>query len=88
MGNRLSTFLVGMGMGIGLCAIFTPKTGRQTRKLLKAKAAEGADYASQRSSEVADRAGEIIERGKRVVERQTEQLADAVEAGRKALQNV
>ena len=75
-------------MGVGLGAILMPKSGPETRKLLKAKAGEGADYVSQRGSEMADRAGDMIERGKQVVERHSEKLADVVEAGKQALQDM
>jgi gas vesicle protein len=88
MENRFSIFLLGVGMGIGLGVILMPKSGPETRKLLKAKAGEGADYVSQRGSQMADRAGDMIERGRQVVERQTEKLSDVVEAGKQAFQNI
>lgn len=88
MENRLSTFLLGAGIGIGLGVMLTPKSGPETRKRLKARAAEGASYLGQRGSEMADRAGDMIEHGKQAVDRHADKLADAVEAGKQALQNI
>ena len=75
---------VGVGVGVGLGLIFAPKSGEETRELLKGKADEGKEYLKRRGSELRDSAGEIIERGKEVISRQKDTLAEAVEAGKQA----
>jgi gas vesicle protein len=82
--DGLSGFLLGVGVGIGIGLLFAPKSGEETRELLKEKADEGKEYLKRRSSELRDNASDIIERGKEVIGRQKDTLAEAVEAGRQA----
>src|SRR5580704_11383379 len=82
--DGLSSFLLGVGVGIGIGLLFAPKSGQETRELLKEKADEGKEYLKRRGSELRDNASDIIERGKEVIGRQKDTLAEAVEAGRQA----
>ncbi|PYT31971.1 MAG: YtxH domain-containing protein [Acidobacteria bacterium] len=82
--DGLTSFVLGVGVGVGLGLIFAPKSGEETRELLKGKADEGKEYLKRRGSELRDSAGEIIERGKEVISRQKDTLAEAVEAGKQA----
>ena len=40
--NGLSSFLLGLGVGVGIGMLFAPKSGQETRELLKHKAGDGA----------------------------------------------
>ena len=82
--KRLSYFFLGLGIGVAVGILFAPKTGDETRGLIRDKAGEGADYVKRRSSELKESASELVERSKSAVSRQKEQLASAVEAGRQA----
>jgi len=82
--DGLASFVLGVGVGVGLGLIFAPKSGEETRELLKGKADEGKEYLKRRGSELRDSAGEIIERGKEAISRQKDTLAEAVEAGKQA----
>ena len=82
--DGLTSFVLGVGVGVGLGLIFAPKSGEETRELLKGKADEGKEYLKRRGSELRDSAGEIIERGKEAISRQKDTLAEAVEAGKQA----
>jgi len=82
--SGLSSFLLGLGVGIGLGMLFAPKSGADTRQLLKDKAGEGSDYLKQRSSELKDSAGDLLAKGKDAIGRQKDTLAEAMEAGRQA----
>jgi gas vesicle protein len=82
--DGLASFLLGLGVGVGVGLIFAPKSGEETRELLKGKADEGKEYLKRRGSELRDSAGEIIERGKEAISRQKDTLAEAVEAGKQA----
>jgi gas vesicle protein len=64
--------------------LFAPKSGPETRELLRSKADEGKEYLKRRSFEVRDQATEAIERGKSTVTRQRDNLVAAVEAGKQA----
>ena len=82
--NGLSAFLLGLGVGVGIGMLFAPKSGSETRELLKNKANEGSDFLKQRSTELKQTATEWVDKGKEAVSRQRENLADAMEAGRQA----
>ena len=83
-GGWLGAFLAGLGLGVAIGMLFAPKSGDETRDLIKTKAGEGKDYLRQRSAELRDQAGELIEKGKEALGRQKETLADAMEAGKQA----
>ena len=80
----VSCFLLGLGVGIGIGLLFAPKSGEETRGMLKSKAEEGRDYLKQRSSELRDSAGDLLEKGKEAVNRQKDNLMEAMEAGKQA----
>jgi gas vesicle protein len=82
--NKFSYFFLGLGLGVAVGLLFAPKSGPETRDLLRSKADEGKDYLKRRSNEVRDQAADAIERGKSSVLRQRENLAAAVEAGKQA----
>ena len=63
--DTFSSFLLGLGLGVGLGLLFAPKTGAETRTLIKNKAGEGTDDLKQRSTEFRDNAGELIDKGRR-----------------------
>ncbi|MEI9975508.1 MAG: YtxH domain-containing protein [Ignavibacteriota bacterium] len=46
--NGLSSFLLGLGVGVGIGMLFAPKSGQETREIIKNKAGEGTDYLKQR----------------------------------------
>ena len=82
--NGLSSFLLGLGVGVGIGMLVAPKSGQETRELIKNKAGEGADILKQRSADVKQTASEWVEKGKEALGRQKDTLADAVEAGKQA----
>ncbi len=82
--RRISYFLLGLGVGVAVGVLFAPKSGTETRELLRSKAEEGKDYLARRSGELKDSASELLDRGKQAVVRQKEQVAAAVEAGKQA----
>ena len=82
--NKFSYFFLGLGLGVAVGLLFAPKTGAETRDLLRSKADEGKDYIKRRTTELRDSAGDVIEKGKTVVSRQRDHLAAAVEAGKTA----
>jgi gas vesicle protein len=82
--NGLSSFLLGLGLGIGLGILFAPKSGQETRRYIKDKTGEGADYVKARTEDIKKATGELVDKGRDVLGRQKESLADAVEAGKQA----
>lgn len=86
--NRLSYFLLGLGVGAGVAMIFAPKSGAETRDYLQAKGQETADRLKRTGQELRDQAVESIDRGKQAVRDQVNNLSSAVDAGTKAYQQV
>jgi gas vesicle protein len=84
----LSSFLLGLGVGVGIGMLFAPKSGRETRQLIKDKAGEGTEYLKQRSTDIKQSATEWVDKGKDAISRQKDNLSDAMEAGRQAYRNV
>ncbi|HUP02519.1 MAG TPA: YtxH domain-containing protein [Bryobacteraceae bacterium] len=82
--NGLSSFLLGLGVGIGIGVLFAPKSGQETRDLLKSKASEGTEFLKQRSGEVRQNATDWVEKGKDALAKRRDTISDAVEAGRQA----
>ena len=82
--NGLSSFLLGLGVGVGIGLLFAPKSGQETRELLKNKAGEGTDYLKQRGADAKQSAAEWVDKGKEALGRQKDSIADAVEAGKQA----
>lgn len=82
--KKLSYFFLGMGIGVAVGILFAPKSGEETRELIRSKAGEGKDYLRRRGEEARESATEWVERGRTAVSRQKEQLSAAVEAGKQA----
>lgn len=93
--NGLSSFLLGLGVGVAIGMLFAPKSGQETRdviknktgegaEFLKQKTGEGADFLKQRSTEFRQSAAEWVDKGKEALGRQKDNLTDAVEAGKQA----
>ena len=82
--NKFSYFFLGLGLGVAVGILFAPKSGPETRELIKEKAEEGKEYVKRRTDELKDSANEIVDRSKQALARQKEQLAAAVEAGKSA----
>ena|ERR1700722_12777854 len=82
--SGFSSFLLGLGVGIGIGMLFAPKSGADTRQLLKDKTGEGTDYIKQRGSELKDSAGDLLSKSKDVLNRQKDTISDAMDAGKQA----
>jgi gas vesicle protein len=82
--NKVSYFFLGLGLGVAVGVLFAPQSGEDTRRLLRDKADEGADYVRRRSDELRESATGTLERGKQSLQRRKENLTAAVEAGRQA----
>ena len=91
----LSYFIVGLGVGVAVGMLMAPRSGEETRQLLRSKADESKDYlrhkadesreyVRRRGGEMRESATDLIDRSKDALARQKEQLAMAVEAGKQA----
>jgi gas vesicle protein len=82
--NGLSSFLMGLGVGVAIGMLFAPKSGQETRDMIKGKAGEGTDYLKQRGDELRKNANEWVDKGKDALRSHKESLSDAMEAGKQA----
>ncbi len=82
--KRLSYFFLGLGLGVAVGMLFAPKSGEETREILKQKADEGADYLKKRGEELRETASEYVDRGRDAFSRQRDNIAAAVDAGKAA----
>jgi hypothetical protein len=60
----LSLFLFGLSVGVGITMLFAPKSGQETRALIKGKAREGTEYLKQRGVDVKQTAAGWIDKGR------------------------
>ena len=82
--DRVSSFVLGLGAGLAVGVLFAPKSGEETRNLIKDGASEGSEYLKERGTEFIQTAAEWVDKGREAVDRQREALSEAVEAGRQA----
>jgi len=82
--RRLSYFCLGVGIGVAVGFLFAPKSGEETREMIRSRAEEGKEYLRRRGEEWKDSATEMVERGRTAINRQRDQVSAAVDAGRQA----
>jgi gas vesicle protein len=84
--NSFVWFLAGLGLGALAGVLYAPRSGDETREVLRAKAEEGREYVRNRARDAKDQASQWADRGRDVVNQQKDQFRAAYEAGRQAYQ--
>ena len=82
--SKLPYFLLGIGVGATLGILYAPAPGEELRQDLRRRADDGREYVRRRSGEWREQAGEALDKGRGAVSSQRDQLAAALEAGRRA----
>jgi gas vesicle protein len=93
--DGLANFFLGLGVGVGVGLLFAPKSGEETRDILKVKADEGKEYLKKQTEGLRESASEIVEKGRDAVEKGRDAVSrqkdvlkdtlnDAIEAGKQA----
>jgi gas vesicle protein len=82
--DGLANFLLGLGIGIGLGVLFAPRSGEETRGILKDKADEGTDFLKKQAEELRVKADGLGDKSREVLNRQRDNLSDAIAAGKQA----
>jgi gas vesicle protein len=83
-GEKALYLMLGVMIGAATALLLAPRSGVETRKLILAKAREGADVVGNRAKAVADKTTEYVDRGKGILQQQRDQLTAAFEAGKQA----
>jgi gas vesicle protein len=78
--SNIAFFAAGVGIGALVAALYTPKSGKETRRMIAQKAGEGKDYLESRGKELRHQAEDAVGRGKDFVTRQKDRLAEALKA--------
>ena len=84
--NSFVWFLAGLGLGALVGVLYAPRSGSETREVLRQRAEEGRDFMRSRAREARDQASQWADRGRDVLNQQKEQFRAAYEAGRQAYQ--
>ena len=82
--DGFGNFLLGLGVGLGIGLLFAPKSGEETRRLLRERADDGADFLKQQAAEMRENADGLVEKGRDALNRQRDSVNEAVAAGRQA----
>jgi gas vesicle protein len=82
--NTFVWFLAGLGLGALAGVLYAPRSGAETREVLRSRAEEGRDYVRSRAREAREQAEQWAGRGREAVNQQKEQFRAAYEAGRQA----
>ena len=86
--DGFASFLVGVAVGVGLGLLFAPKSGEETREIIRKKADEGTEYLKKQTADLREtassRASDLMDKGLDAFHRQRDNLNDAIEAGRQA----
>jgi gas vesicle protein len=85
-GNSFLWFLAGLGIGAAVGVLYAPRSGSETREVLRAKADEGREYMRERARQAREQATDWVDRGREIVNQQKDQFRSAYEAGRQAYQ--
>ncbi len=78
--TKLAFFVAGAGIGAVVAVLYTPKSGRETRRMIARKTQEGMDYLDYQSKELRRQAEDTIDRSKEFVNRQKDRLAEVLRA--------
>ena len=82
--SKLGYFFLGIGVGIAAGLLFAPKSGDETRRLIRDRASDSADYLKRQSGELRNQATDLVDRSRDTISRHRDNLTSAVEAGRSA----
>jgi gas vesicle protein len=80
--GKLVWFFAGASIGAAIALLYAPKSGEETRRLLKDKALEGKDALAGSSRDIVDKSRELFEKGKGLAD----DAAEMFDRGRKLAQ--
>jgi gas vesicle protein len=82
--NSFLWFLAGLGFGAIAGVLYAPRSGDETREVLRSRAEEGREFVRDRARQAREQAAGWAERGREVLTQQKEQFRSAYEAGKQA----
>ncbi len=82
--SKLGYFFLGLGIGVAAGLLFAPKSGEETRRLIRDRAADSGDYLKRQTTELKSTAAELLDKSKETLAKHKESITSAVEAGKQA----
>jgi gas vesicle protein len=83
-GGSFLWFLAGLGVGAVVGVLYAPRSGDETRDVIRSKAQESGERARHHARRAREQASEWVDRGSEVLDEQKERLRNAYEASRQA----
>lgn len=83
-GTVLLSFFIGGIIGAGVALLTAPKTGEETRKMIKEFAEDARDRAEEYAGQVKEKASGFVDKGKDLLDKEKNIITKAVEAGKEA----
>jgi gas vesicle protein len=84
VGKVVCSFFVGGLIGAGVALLIAPKTGEETRRMIKELAGDVKEKAEDYIDQTKVMAAAYVEKGKNFVEREKNLITKSVEAGKEA----
>lgn len=84
---KVTSFVVGLGIGAAIAVLFAPGSGDQTRQILSEQANRGRRYAKDRARDLRDAGKDLVDSGREVVNRQKDSVSAAAHAAADALRH-
>lgn len=82
--DGFASFIIGLGAGVVAGLLLAPRSGEESRQLLKEKAGEGGEFLKKQSAGLRTNANDLLDKGRQALDRQRDQVAEAMAAGRQA----
>jgi len=82
--NSFLWFLAGLGVGAVAGILYAPRSGDETRDVIRTKAEEGRERLRNHANRARNQASEMVDRGRDVLNQQKDQFRAAYDAGRQA----
>ena len=79
-------FFIGGVIGAGVALLFAPKSGRETRQLIKGTAEDVKEKAGQCAGQAKEAVVSVVGKGKDLFQENKTVIATAIEAGKEAYQ--
>lgn len=83
-GSLILPFFIGGVIGAGLALLFAPKSGRETREIIKETAGNVKGKTGEYAGQVKEKVISTVEKGKGLFQEKKAVLASAIEAGKEA----
>jgi gas vesicle protein len=83
-GKVVCSFFIGGLIGAGVALLIAPKTGEETRRMIKELAEEAKEKAEDYVGQVKSKATTYVEKGKDFIEKEKDIITKTMEAGKEA----